>query len=234
MKNLIKPTLGAFVSLFFPKLCPGCMNPFYGTEKIVCFDCQLSLPHTDHPWDHHNLLWERINERLKVERAVSLFDFKKRSRVASLLYQLKYRGQEEIGAFLGDWLGPLLRQSSVFGEVDAVLPLPLHPKRLRQRGYNQVQLFSKSLAKHLKLPLIDDLVYRKKQTRQLAKMQGLDRFKEVDEAFAIRQNNLYPPQHWLLVDDVITTGATIVSCGKTILEDCGGRLSIVSLASRLS
>ncbi|MGB1362738.1 MAG: ComF family protein, partial [Flavobacteriaceae bacterium] len=72
------------------------------------------------------------------------------------------------------------------------------------------------------------------QTRQLAKMQGLDRFKEVDEAFAIRQNNLYPPQHWLLVDDVITTGATIVSCGKTILEDCGGRLSIVSLASRLS
>ncbi|MGB2136028.1 MAG: ComF family protein [Flavobacteriaceae bacterium] len=234
MKNLIKPTLGAFVSLFFPKLCPGCMNPLYGTEKIVCFDCQLSLPQTDHPWDHHNLLWERINERLKVERAVSLFDFKKRSRVASLLYQLKYRGQEEIGAFLGDWLGPLLRQSSVFGEVDAVLPLPLHPKRLRQRGYNQVQLFSKSLAKHLKLPLIDDLVYRKKQTRQLAKMQGLDCFKEVDEAFAIRQNNLYPPQHWLLVDDVITTGATIVSCGKTILEDCGGRLSIVSLASRLS
>ena len=234
MKNLIKPTLGAFVSLFFPKLCPGCMNPLYGTEKIVCFDCQLSLPQTDHPWDHHNLLWERINERLKVERAVSLFDFKKRSRVASLLYQLKNRGQEEIGAFLGDWLGPLLRQSSVFGEVDAVLPLPLHPKRLRQRGYNQVQLFSKSLAKHLKLPLIDDLVYQKKQTGQLAKMQGLDRFKEVDEAFAIRQNNLYPPQHWLLVDDVITTGATIVSCGKTILEDCGGRLSIVSLASRLS
>ena len=149
-------------------------------------------------------------------------------------YQFKYRGQEEIGAFLGDWLGPLMRQSSVFGEVDAVLPLPLHPKRLKQRGYNQVQLFSISLAKNLKLPLIDDLVYRKKQTRQLAKMQGLDRLKEVDEAFAIRQNNLYPPQHWLLVDDVITTGATIVSCGKTILEDCGGRLSIVSLASRLS
>ena len=90
------------------------------------------------------------------------------------------------------------------------------------------------LAKHLKLPLIDDLVYRKKQTQQLAKMHRHDRFKEVDEAFAIRQNSLYPPQHWLLVDDVITTGATIVNCGKTILRDCGGRLSIVSLASRLS
>ena len=210
------------------------MNPLYGAEKIICFDCQLSLPQTDHPWDHHNLLWERINERLRVERAVALFDFQKHSRVASLLYQLKYRGQEEIGAFLGDWLTPILRQSKVFDEVDAVLPLPLHPKRLKQRGYNQVQLFSKSLAKHLGRPVIEDLVYRKKQTRQLAKMQGMDRLKEVDAAFAICQIGRYPTQHWLLVDDVITTGATIISCGRTILEDCGGRLSIVSLASRLS
>ena len=234
MKNLIKPTLGALVSLFFPKLCPGCMNPLYGAEKIICFDCQLSLPQTDHPGDHHNLLWERINERLRVERAVALFDFQKHSRVASLLYQLKYRCQEEIGAFLGDWLTPLLRQSKVFDEVDAVLPLPLHPKRLKQRGYNQVQLFSKSLAKHMGRPVIEDLVYRKKQTRQLAKMQGMDRLKGVDAAFAICQIGRYPTQHWLLVDDVITTGATIISCGRTILEDCGGRLSIVSLASRLS
>ena len=234
MKNLVLPILDAFISLFFPKLCPGCKNPLSVTEKVICFDCQLCLPQTDHPWDHHNLLWEKLNAWLKVERAVALFDFQKHSRVESLLYQLKYRGHEKIGAFLGDWLTPVLRQSKVFQEVNAVLPLPLHPKRLKKRGYNQVHLFSKSLAKHLELPLIDDLVYRKKQTQQLAKMHRHDRFKEVDEAFAIRQNSLYPPQHWLLVDDVITTGATIVSCGKTILRDCGGRLSIVSLASRLS
>ena len=171
------------------------MNPLYGAEKIICFDCKLSLPQTDHPGDHHNLLWERINERLRVERAVALFDFQKHSRVAYLLYQLKYRGQEEIGAFLGDWLTPILRQSKVFDEVDAVLPLPLHPKRLKQRGYNQVQLFSKSLAKHMGRPVIEDLVYRKKQTRQLAKMQGMDRLKEVDAAFAICQIGRYPPQH---------------------------------------
>ena len=234
MKNLVKPTLDAFVSLFFPKLCPGCSSPLSQTEKIICFECQLSLPQTDHPWDHHNLLWEKINAWLKVERAVALFDFQKHSRVESLLYQLKYHGHEEIGAFLGDWLTPILRQSKVFQEVDAVLPIPLHPKRLKQRGYNQVQLFSKSLAKHLGIPVIEDLVYRKKQTQQLAKMQRLDRLKEVDRAFATHQNCHYPPQHWLLVDDVITTGATIVSCGKTILRDCGGRLSIVSIASRLS
>ena len=234
MKNLLKPTLRAFVSLFFPKPCPGCRSPLFVTEKALCFDCQLSLPQTDHPWDHHNLLWEKINIWLKVERAVALFDFQKHSRVESLLYQLKYRGHEEIGAFLGDWMIPMLRQSKVFQDVDAVLPMPLHPKRLKQRGYNQEQLLSESLAKHLEIPLINDLVYRKKQTRQLAKMQRLDRFSEVDDAFGIYQNCNYPSQHWLLVDDFITTGTTIVSCGKTILRDCGGRLSIVSLASRLS
>ena len=123
MKNLIKPTLGAFVSLFFLKLCPGSMNPLYGAENIICFDCQLSLPQTDHPWDHYNILWERINKRLRVERVVALIDFQKHSRVASLLYQLKYRGQEEIGAFLGDWLTPILRQSKVFDEVDAAFAI---------------------------------------------------------------------------------------------------------------
>ena len=234
MKNLVKPTLAAFVSLFFPKLCPGCMNPLFGKEKVICFDCQMSLPQTDHLWDFENVLWKRMNQLLKVERAVALLEFQKQSRVESLLYQLKYQGQQEIGSFLGNWLVPQLKQSNVFGGVDVVSPLPLHPKRLKQRGYNQVQLFSESLSKHLQIPLVDDLVYRKKRTRQLAKMRGTDRFVEVDEAFAVRQDGHYPPRHWLLVDDVITTGATISSCGNAILEACGGRISIVSLASRLS
>jgi predicted amidophosphoribosyltransferase len=124
--------------------------------------------------------------------------------------------------------------SKVFGGVDAVLPLPLHPKRLKQRGYNLVQLFSESLAIHLKLPLVDDLVYRKKLTRQLAKMQTADRWEEIDRAFAVNRKKSYSFKHWLFVEDVITTGATLSSCGNAVLQACGGRISIVSLASRLS
>ena len=234
MKNLVLPSFRAFVSLFFPKLCPACMNPLCGAEKVICFDCQLSLPQTDHPWVHHNTLWKKMNDHLRVERAVALFDFQKNSRVQSLLHQLKYQDQQEIGSFLGNWWAPELKVSKVFGGVDAVLPLPLHPKRLKQRGYNQIQLFSESLAKHLKLPLVDDLVYRKKRTRQLAKMQTADRWEEVDQAFAVNRKKSYSFKHWLLVDDVITTGATLSSCGNAILQACGGRISIVSLASRLS
>ena len=138
MKNLVKPTLAAFVSLFFPKLCPGCMNPLFGKEKVICFDCQMSLPQTDHLWDLENVLWKKMNQLLKVERAVALLEFQKHSRVQSLLHQLKYKGQQEIGSFLGKWLVPQLKSSNGFGGVDVVLPLPLHPKRLKQRGYNQI------------------------------------------------------------------------------------------------
>jgi ComF family protein len=151
-----------------------------------------------------------------------------------MLHQLKYRGHQDIGSFIGNWLAPQLKKSKVFEEVDAVLPLPLHPKREKQRGYNQVQLFSETLADYLDLPMVHDLVYRKKQTQQLAKMEKSQRWIEIEDAFEVNQSQKYPPQHWLLVDDVITTGATISSCGNTILEACGGRISIVSLASRLS
>jgi predicted amidophosphoribosyltransferase len=103
MKNLVLPSLRAFVSLFFSKLCPACMTPLCGAEKVICFDCQLSLPQTDHPWVHHNTLWKKMNDHLRVERAMALFDFQKNSRVQSLLHQLKYQDQQEIGSFLGNW-----------------------------------------------------------------------------------------------------------------------------------
>jgi len=234
MKNLILPHWEALVSLFFPRLCPGCMDPLWGAEKGICFACQMSLPQTDHHLDYENVLWEKLNRHMPVSRAVALFDFQKYGKVESLLHQLKYNGQEQIGSFMGDWLGPELKESGVFEKAQAVLPLPLHPRRLKRRGYNQVRLFSESLARHLGLPLVDDLVYRKKETGQLAKLGEADRWKEVASAFEVHKNHNYQSLHWLLVDDVITTGATLVSCGSSILETVGGSISIVSLASRLS
>jgi len=234
MKNTLSRSFSAFVSLFFPKLCPACHSPLSVHEKVICWYCQMSLPQTFHYNDPLNSLWQKMNEFLQVENAVALFDFQKNSRIASLLHALKYRGNQQIGAFLANWLAPLLIQSEVFREVDAILPLPLHPTRHKSRGYNQVQLFSERLAHHLEIPVIHDLVFRKKKTRQLAMMKQMDRWKEVEEAFGVNKDRHYVPQHWLLVDDVITTGATISSCGKVILEGCGGRISIVSLASRLS
>ncbi|MFL2577549.1 MAG: ComF family protein [Flavobacteriaceae bacterium] len=234
MKNLVLPSLRSFAAIFFPKLCPGCMNPLHETERVICWVCQLSLPQTDHPWDFQNELWEKMNQFGRVERVVSLFDFHKNSRVQSLLHQLKYKGQQEIGEFLGNWIAPQIMASKVFSEVDAVLPLPLHPERFQQRGYNQVQKFSDCLAHHLGLPVVNDLVVRKKKTRPLVKMKNTDRWEEVDNAFAVKgyQNNTF--KHFLLVDDVITTGATLSSCANALLEACGGSISFVALASRLS
>ena len=234
MKNLVLSGLQAFVSLFFPKLCPCCLSPLDLEEKVVCFNCQMNLPLTDHHLDPSNLLWEKLNQLLPIERAVALMFFQKDSRVESLLYQLKYRGHQEIGTFLGNWLGPKLKKAKVFEKADALIPLPLHPRRFKQRGYNQIQLFTEALANQLEVPVVNDLIYRKKQTKQLAKLKSSNRWEEVSEAFDLKKDNSYGEKHWLLVDDVITTGATIVSCGKVLLEHQGGRLSIVSLASRMT
>lgn len=234
MKNFLLPSLKVFASLFFPKLCPGCLNPLDLEERVICFQCQMSLPLTDHYLDTSNVLWEKLNQMLPVERAIALFFFQKNSNVESLLYQLKYRGHQQIGTFLANWLGPQIKNTKVFDGVEALIPLPLHQERLRQRGYNQVQFFTEALAAQLELPVVDDLVFRKKKTKQLAKLKSNNRWEEVSDAFDLKKNNSYGEKHWLLVDDVITTGATIVNCGKTILEQQGGRLSIVSLATRMS
>ena len=120
MKNFVNPTLAAFVSLFFPKLCPGFMNPLFGKEKVIYFDCQMSLSQTDHLWEFENFLWKKMNQLLKVERAGALLESQKHSRVQSLLHQLKDKGQQEIGSFLGNWLVPQLKESNGFVGVDVV------------------------------------------------------------------------------------------------------------------
>ncbi|NBS18209.1 MAG: ComF family protein [Flavobacteriia bacterium] len=210
------------------------MDPLWGAEKGICFACQMSLPQTDHHLDYENLLWEKLNRHMPVSRAVALFDFQKYGKVESLLHQLKYNGQEQIRSFIGDWLGPELQRIWRIQEGPSGIAPAAPSPTTQAAGYNQVRLFSESLARHLGLPLVDDLVYRKKETRQLAKLGEADRWKEVASAFEVHKNHNYQSLHWLLVDDVITTGATLVSCGSSILETVGGSISIVSLASRLS
>jgi predicted amidophosphoribosyltransferase len=147
MKNLILPHWEALVSLFFPRLCPGCMDPLWGVEKGICFACQMSLSQTDHHLDYENVLWEKLNRHMPVSRAVALFDFQKYGKVESLLHQLKYNGQEQIGSFIGDWLGPELKESGVFEKAQAVLPLPLHPRRLKRGGVQSSATFLRKFGK---------------------------------------------------------------------------------------
>jgi ComF family protein len=231
MKNFAKEFANDFVNLFFPLQCLGCNCPLVPDEKNICVHCQLQLPFTYFHLDENNPMTQKLNALLKIEATTSLCYFEKNSVFEQLIYQLKYGGQKQLGAYFGSLMGELLLALKEFKNVEAVIPVPLHPRRKRKRGYNQVSLFGKTIAQHLDVPFIEGLLLRTENTKQLAKTTD-DRNAVLKNAFELDTKNSNP-KHWLLVDDVITTGATLDACGSLLLKNPENQLSIATIGYRI-
>jgi ComF family protein len=231
MKNFAKEFASALVNLFFPLQCLGCNTPLTPHEKDICVHCQLQLPFTYFHLDGNNPMVQKLNTLLKIEAATALCYFEKNSILERMLYQLKYGGQKQLGAYFGSLMGELLLALKEFKNVEAVIPVPLHPRRKRKRGYNQVSLFGKTIAQHLDVPFIEGLLLRTENTKQLAKTTD-DRNAVLKNAFELDTKNSNP-KHWLLVDDVITTGATLDACGSLLLKNPENQLSIATIGYRI-
>ncbi|GGX07570.1 ComF family protein [Aquimarina muelleri] len=216
--------------LFFPICCGACDSPLYKNEKLLCTSCRHQLP----LGNFHNVNAKKIEKvfygRVKIENATSLFIFYKDSLVQNLLHNLKYRGQEEIGIELGKWLGQELQQSTKYQDIDIVIPVPLHKRRMRQRGYNQVEKFGIEIAKTLNAEYINCVLkkisYNKKQSKHKLK----NRWRNTVETFGTQKESLLINKHILLVDDIVTTGATIESCVNVLKHIPGIKISIATMA----
>ncbi len=173
---------------------------------------------------------QKLTPRLKLELATALCYFESNSVVERLIYHLKYGNQEQLGSYFGKIASELIHKN-IFMDIDAVIPVPLHSKRKRKRGYNQVTLFGKEIANYLGVPLIENELVRIENTKQLAKTSPLDRALVLKNAFQYKTKN-DKPKHFLLVDDVITTGATLVACGKLLTSNSKNRLSIATIGYR--
>ena len=231
MKNFAKEFANDLVNLFFPLQCLGFNSPLIPDEKNICVHCQLQLPFTYFQLDENNPMTQKLNALLKIEATTSLCYFEKNSVFEQLIYQLKYGGQKQLGAYFGSLMGELLLALKEFKNVEAVIPVPLHPRRKRKRGYNQVSLFGKTIAQHLDVPFIEGLLLRTENTKQLAKTTD-DRNAVLKNAFELDTKNSNP-KHWLLVDDVITTGATLDACGSLLLKNPENQLSIATIGYRI-
>lgn len=173
----------------------------------------------------------KLNTKLRIEAATALCYFEKNSIIEHLIYQLKYSGQEQLGAYFGTLLGEQLKLLDSYQNIEAVIPVPLHIKRKRKREFNQATLFGKTIAKCLGVPFIEKAILRIQNTKQLAKTTG-DRSVVLENAFQLDLKNS-SPKHWLLVDDVITTGATLDTCGSLLLKNPKNRLSIATIGYRI-
>ncbi len=217
--------------MFFPEVCLACIQPLLDNELTICTNCRHNLPVTNfHYNDTNNLVKKALYGRAEVEQATSLFYFEKKSIVQQLIHQLKYKNQPIISDFLGNWLGSELSNCNDYKNIDVVIPVPLHYKKLKKRGYNQVEGFGKTLAKHLECTYLDNVLVKTTNTSSQVKKTRLERWQLKKELFTTQNLDLIKNKHILLVDDIITTGATLENCIIELNKAHNIKISIAVMA----
>lgn len=219
-----------FISLLFPRTCYACGNSLFQNEKIVCTSCLLHLPKTNFHNSIDNpvskVFWGRVN----LVTATSMYYYRKGSKVQHLIHQLKYKGHQEIGIFLGENYGSQLNESSLFKDIELIIPIPLHQSKLKKRGFNQAELFARGLAKSMKKELDTKSLVRQIATSTQTKKTRYKRWENVSEIFKLESPENIQGKKILVVDDVITTGATMEAFIQSIQKAENVQVCAVSIA----
>jgi ComF family protein len=219
-----------FISLVYPSVCMACGEGLYKNEDCICNQCIYSLPKTNfHTFEDNalnKLFWGRVN----VQHAAAFYDFKKEGKVQNLLHQLKYKGQQQVGVKVGNLYGSELLNNEKFAGVDVIIPVPLHPDKQKKRGYNQSECFAKGLSQAMHLPYDSETLIRSFASETQTKKSKYLRWENVKTIFKITDTEKIKGKHILLVDDVITTGATIESCAQHLLSVAETKVSIAAIA----
>jgi len=218
------------INLFFPPVCAGCHSFLLSNENVICTLCRHNIPLTNHHLNAENEAFKKFYGRIPVEHASALLYFNKKGIVQELIHNLKYKGQEEIGSVLGTWYAEDLKNLPIIKSVDAIIPVPLHRRKLRERGYNQVTNFGTTLSKGLNVPYNPNLLVRNIYSKTQSKKTLLNRSDGIDTIFEVAFTEKDHNKHFLLIDDVITTGSTLEACSLALLKIPGAKISIVCMA----
>ena len=220
----------SLLHLFFPPTCAGCKTILIVNENVICTSCRHEMPLTQHHLNPENDAYKKFYGRIPVEHVSALVYFHKKGIVQELIHSLKYRGQEAIGTVFGEWYAEELKNIPVLSTVDTIIPVPLHPKKLSERGYNQVTEFGNALAKSLQIPVNTTILFRQVYSKTQSQKNRLGRTEGIDTIFDVSFDEKDHNKHFLLIDDVITTGATLEVCAKALLKIPGTKISIVCMA----
>ncbi|MCH9660602.1 MAG: ComF family protein [Bacteroidetes bacterium] len=217
------------LNILFPKVCNGCKTALLQAERIICAKCRHNLPLACHHRTGNPSMKQIFYGRFPVKQATALIQFQKKGITQEILHNLKYRGQKEISSFFGAWLGAELSEIEAYKEIDMVIPVPLHKQRLKKRGYNQVSGFGKEIAKALHVPFREDILLKVSKTNSQVFKKRLTRF-DKEQVFTVKDPYQIANQHLLLVDDIVTTGATLEQCAQELGSDTNTSISIATIA----
>ena len=216
--------------LFYPNICANCNEQLLQNEKVICTFCRHDLPLTNFQSYTKNKVSRIFSGRITIEKAYSLLFFRKQGITKNLIHDLKYKGNEEVGVFFGNWIGEIVAKNKEFSTVDFIVPVPIHAKKKKIRGYNQVTKFGKCLSMYLKVPLNEDVLIRQSATKTQTLKSRFERFNDLESKFLARNTSIFKEKHILIIDDVITTGATLEACAQELLKTPGIKISILTMS----
>ncbi len=226
----IRGALDSLTHLFFPHVCATCGSDVIQKTQILCVGCTNRLPLTNFHLHQHNPVEKNFWGRLPLAHASSYLYFNKDSIVQQLMHQFKYRGNQDIGLHFGKKIGASLLSATHFPAPDFLVPLPLHRNRQKKRGYNQAEVLCKGMAESLGIPVLGQAVVRDSETMSQTNKNRISRWENMSGRFSLQEPAKLENRHVVLVDDVITTGATLEACGLELIKAKGLMLSIVTLA----
>jgi ComF family protein len=225
----LRDLCAGFLHLLYPELCVACQHDLPVRDTCFCFRCRLKNLPFDLAKPGDNDFTTRLWGRLPMVYGVSAYHFTRKSPIQKAIHQLKYHNKPEIGLVMGRELGKKMLAAGL-GDLDGIVPVPLHPSKERLRGYNQSGVFAQGLSEILGVPVLGKSLVRKKVTSTQTNKKRMERFQNVGEVFAVERPEPLKGKHLLLVDDVLTTGATLEMCGLAILKVPGTRLSLATIA----
>ncbi|MEI6576259.1 MAG: phosphoribosyltransferase family protein [Bacteroidota bacterium] len=226
--------LNDLMSLFFPRTCLACGKNLLTHENLVCEPCLFHLPRTRFHLEADNPVVRAFWGKVPLVHATAFLYYAKGNRVQRLIHALKYKGEKELGPFLGKIFAEELRAQSVFPAAEAIVAVPLHPTRLKKRGYNQGELIAEGLSEVLGIPLLTGIMIRSRATETQTRKSRYDRWKNVEDIIHIKDASAITGKNLLLVDDVLTTGSTMEACIQALIQIPGVSVSVaaVGYASR--
>ena len=222
--------LADLARLFYPQRCPGCGADVYEKDSPLCIPCFNDMPRTGFASINANPIEKIFFGRLPLLFAHSELYFSKSGVVQHLIHELKYKGNQDIGEYMGTLIGQSLESGKGSMCCDYLVPLPLHPSKLFKRGYNQAEVICRGISARTGIPVLADLVARGRFTETQTRKKRTERWQNVDGSFAVTHKEEYQDKKILLIDDVLTTGATLEACGRALLQIPGIQLAIATLA----
>jgi ComF family protein len=219
-----------FISLLFPRICYGCGNQLMRNENLICTECHVAIPRTNHHFEPDNQVAQLFWGRCHITKAAAFSFYNKGSRIRRIIHNLKYNGISEIGPVIGNIYGHTLKSSGFMDDIDIIVPVPLHASRKRSRGYNQSDLIAQGLSEATGITVVSGELARVSKSQTQTRRSRYDRWKNVEGIFCAMNPEFFRDKHVLLVDDVITTGSTIEACANELLKIEGVRVSVTAIA----